>query len=587
MLSVSFHFHGYQPGDIVRWSEPDPLRTQTFEERRSPVVHRVGHERIAGRNWTDGVLRTYGRLGSLLDRASGAASVDIEPQTLVWLLERDPAAYQGILAAWERGTAGFVMTPPFHPILPHHHRLEREALFDLMIDFYAGPIGRMGGRPVGLWLPEAAYSRETWESFRMSTRQARLDQSALAESLEGAYLVTDARQFSPPPGPGQAWVRVEGPERSYAMARDHPLSGEFAFGGSTAAKYAASLRSRGAGSLLVANDLESLLANPTQAERFETIVESLRHDGVEVVRPVPPADAASSSIVDYSSWSDYDDMLSGGVTSDTRWTGIRRSDGTVVSREHRGRPMSQLWKHGFGLATERIETAVRRRALHLLRAAGVARHPQALRRLAVAYGRHLFGTHYRAHGLSTDEMDFAGAVEGLLGGKVEVELAGFIARGYVLMLMGLRSDPRFWDNPDTRVTFQNVVLLVRALRDLAEASVRSNEAAAAATLRRLLQATFLDFSEWHGRGEFEALQDVPGQETTEVAWYASLGSEVPSKSPLDVMKRAALYALALEGDWRDGERIPAVRGVVADTGHIAGEAHGEWANPEWCEHRAG
>src|SRR5688572_13391615 len=347
MLSVSFHFHGYQPGDIVRWSEPDPLRTQTFEERRSPVVHRVGQERIAGRNWTDGVLRTYGRLGSVLDRVSGAASVDIEPQTLVWLLERDPAAYQGILTAWEHGTAGFVMTPPFHPILPHHHRLEREALFDLMIDFFAAPLRRMQGRSIGLWLPEAAYSRETWESFRISMREARMDQAIPAESLEGAYLVTDARQFSPPPGPGQAWVRVDGPEPSYAMARDHPLSGELAFGGSTAEKFVASVRSRGAGSLLVANDLESLLANPAQAERFETIVESLRQDGVQVVRPVPSDDAKASSIVDYSSWSDYDDMLSGGVTSDTRWTGIRRSDGTVVSRVHRGRPMSQLWKHAF------------------------------------------------------------------------------------------------------------------------------------------------------------------------------------------------------------------------------------------------
>ncbi len=136
MSTLSFHFHGYQPGDIVRWQEPDPLRPQRFEERRSPVLLRIGPEHIEGRNWTDAVLRTYGRIESVLVRASGSASVDIEPQTLAWLLERDPDAYRAVIASYDRGTAGFVMTPPFHPILPHLHRQERDALFDMMIDFY-------------------------------------------------------------------------------------------------------------------------------------------------------------------------------------------------------------------------------------------------------------------------------------------------------------------------------------------------------------------------------------------------------------------------------------------------------------------
>src|SRR5437867_2277255 len=76
MSTLSFHFHGYQPGDIVRWREPDPLRPQTFEQRHSPVVLRIGPDRIEGRNWTDAVLRTYGRMGSVLHRASGSASAN-------------------------------------------------------------------------------------------------------------------------------------------------------------------------------------------------------------------------------------------------------------------------------------------------------------------------------------------------------------------------------------------------------------------------------------------------------------------------------------------------------------------------------
>lgn len=586
MPSLSFHFHGYQPGDIVRWSDRDPLKEQAFEERESPVVHRVGPERIAGRNWTDAVLRTYGRLGSLLERAAGVASVDIEPQTLIWLHQRDPAAYRELLAAWEGGAVGFVMTPPFHPILPHHHRIEREVLFDLMIDFHAGVLRRMAGRPVGLWLPETAYSRETRESFRASSRRASLGDEAVEESLEATFLVTDGRQFTPPRSPGEAWGRIEEPDRPFAVARDHALSDEFAFGRTAGTEFAASARARGSGSVLVASDLESLLANPEQAERFDAIVRSLRDGGVELHPPIPPRDAPACRIVDHSTWSDYEDLSSGGITSDTRWTGLRRSDGTVVSRSHRGRPLSQLWKHAFTVATERVETAVRRRALHLLRAAGVPRRPQALRQLAVAYGRHWFRAHYEAQGDADVPRDFAEAAEAILGNTVDVEVAGFLARGYVLMLMGLRSDPRFWDNPDTRVTFQNVVLLVAGLRDLAQASVRAKDVARASALRRLLQATFLEFSEWHARGEFAVLQENRAPETTETAWYASLDSEVPSKSPFDVVKRAALFALA-GGDWPDGHSMPSAAGVVADTGHIVGEAHGEWANPEWCEHRTG
>ncbi|TLZ95635.1 MAG: hypothetical protein E6J95_01955 [Methanobacteriota archaeon] len=587
MSTLSFHFHGYQPGDIVGWPEPDPLRPQRIEERHSPVVLRIGPDRIEGRNWTDAVLRTYGRMGSVLGRAESSASVDIEPQTLTWLLERDPSAYREIVAAYDVGTAGFVMTPPFHPILPHLHRQEREALFDMMIDFYSPLLRRSAGRPIGLWLPEACYSRETMESFRESTRQASLDHDGMADSLQEAYLVADGRQLARPPEPGRAWIRLETTDRLPAIVRDHSLSGEFAFGATTASEFAASVHGRGNGAFLVANDLESLLANPHQAERYEAIVRALRGGRVQVVQPTPPAEAPPSALVDYSSWSDYDDLLAGGIPSDTRWTGLRRSDGLVVARNHRDRPLSQLWKHAFTLATERVETAIRRRALQVLQSAGVARHTYVLRRLAVAYGRHWFREHFRAQGIAAQETDFARSAEEILGGKVDLEVAGFLARGYVLMLMGMRSDPRFWDNPDTRVTFQNVVLLSAALRDLAEASRLAADAGRARALRRLLQATFLEFSDWHTRGEFAAFQSVLAWETSETAWYASLESEVRQLSPLDVMKRAALFALGPGGEWPGGEPMPSADGVVADTGHIVGEAHGEWANPRWCEHRPG
>jgi len=586
MGSVAFHFHGYQPGDVVRWVEPDPLKRPTFEERRSPVSHTIGSDRVTGRNWTDAVLRTYGRLQSVLDRSGGAASVDIEPHTLAWLLERDPDAYRKILTAYARGTAGLVLTPPFHPIMPHHHALEREILFEMMIDFYKPLLRRPHAGPIGLWLPEAAYSRETLASFMEAARRVALDDDAV-DLVRDTYLILDERQIGRPTHLKSAWATLEVDGGAPLIARDVGLSAEFAFGGSSATEFCAAARGRAAQTLLVASDLESLLANPAQTARFGAIVDDLRAAGVDVSGPSPPAERMTAEVVDFSSWSDYDEYVYRGHTSDTRWTGLRRIDGLVVSRDHLGERLSQLWKHAFGLATERVETAVRRTARNLLRDLEVKRPAEALRRLAIAYGRHLFEDHYRSNGASSDDVDFAKAAERILKGDVDVETAAHLARGYILMLMGLRSDPRFWDNPDTRVTFQNVAFLAQALVDTAEACSRARDPTRADRLHRLLRSTLLEFSELYVRGEFTALQGVDGWETTEAAWHQALQSEAPRRSHLDVVQRATLFAVgqALPERLRD---VPhADEGVVADTGHIVGEGHGDWANREWCEHRTG
>ena len=586
MTTVSFHFHGYQPGDLLRWLEPDPLKPPLFEERHSPVVHRIGAERIGGRNWTDAVLRTYGRLQSVLDRAAGTASVDIEPQTLVWLLERDPEAYGRAVRAYEQGTAGLAMTVPFHPILPHHHRTERGALFDMMFDFYAPILRRAANAPIGLWLPEGAVSAETLTDFAEAARRAELEHEGLPDFVRGVHLILDERQLASVPEPGNAWARIGQVNRMPVVVRDPALSGDFAFGASEPSAFCESVGRHRASSLLVASDLESLLANPAQAERFGGIVETLKAQGIEVAGPTPPDGAPSAEAVDFSSWSDYDEYARGGHTSDTRWTGVRRSDGVVVSRVHRGQPMSQLWKHGFALATDRIETAVRRTAKQLLHRAGIGRRSEALRRLAVAYGRHVFRAHYRSQGLSSSETDFADAAEVILKGRVDADRAAFVARGYVLLLMGLRSDPPFWDNPDTRVTFQGVALLAQALADLSTACERTGDSTRALRLTRLLRATLLEFSEWHGRGEFADVHGEKGWEVTEAAWHEALASEVPQRSAKDIVRRAALYALRDVDLGRSDEIRAAVEPVVADTGHIVGEAHGDWENKEWCEHRS-
>ncbi len=583
MTTVSFHFHGYQPGDIVRWREPDPLKAPAWEERASPVSHTVGSELFHGRNWTDAVLRSYGRLQTVLDRVPGVASVDIEPQTLVWLLQRDPAAYRRILSSFGSGIAALTVTPPFHPILPHHHRVEREVLFELMLDFYAPLLQRLPEEAMGLWFPEAAYSRATLDDYLRVARKAADNREVRPDSPRAVHLLLDSRQFLEPGKTVGAWASIGG--RVAAAGRDHALSSDFAFGSVDAGAFSDATVARGRDSILVASDLESLLANPGQAGRFERIVASLQARGALVRAAAAPAGLPVVPVVDFSSWSDYDEYLYEGHTSDTRWTGFRRHDGVIVPRIHRGRRMSQLWKHAFTLATERVETAVRRAGRKILQDAGVARPTDALQHLAVAYGRHVFQDHYRACGWSSSAVDFAAALGPILGGRTDPETAGFVARGYVFMLMGLRSDPRFWDNPDTRVTFQNVAFLAHALVDLSEACRRSGDDGASIRLLRLLRATFVEFADGFARWDLGGLRGLEGWETTEDAWLESLQSEVPERSGIDVVRRATLFAVGRELPPSLGISDLGPREAVADTGHIVGEAHGQWGNPGWCEHR--
>ena len=51
------------------------------------------------------------------------------------------------------------------------------------------------------------------------------------------------------------------------------------------------------------------------------------------------------------------------------------------------------------------------------------------------------------------------------------------------------------------------------------------------------------------------------------------------------IRRATLFAVG----GRLSAKLPEFRGrpeeIVADTAHIVGEAHGDWANRAWCEHR--
>jgi hypothetical protein len=115
------------------------------------------------------------------------------------------------------------------------------------------------------------------------------------------------------------------------------------------------------------------------------------------------------------------------------------------------------------------------------------------RAFLVAYGRTAFRRHFVAQGLPPSECTVEAAAERHLGAVGDLEALALAARAYHEMLMGLRSDPCFWENLDTRVTFQNVLLLSHALMDMAEACRRVGEGPTADRLLRLLRSDLVEF----------------------------------------------------------------------------------------------
>lgn len=618
---VAYHFHGYQPGDIVRRLPSSPMEPMAWEARRSPVEAFVGEQRLAGENWTDCMLRCYDTFLAAFEGLAGklggrVCSVDIEPFTLEMLLakdQRDGTDVHGrIQRAVERGVILPVVTTPFHPFLPYLHPFEQEVLAALAFDFY-GPwlrAQRDGGRvATGVWLSEGGYTREAASAF------ARAYWEAVPPETHDLYLLIDARQFVQPQGGYPQWslnyVDLGVGKPVYVFGRDVEVSDAYSFGSRTVGEIVdtivyeradAAKDEEGVAYLLtMASDLEALVGSPAQLARFRELMVTL-HD-VESW-PTTHADyirgkvegrlrswegegrdeAFSAAIKEYSSWSDYSDQMVEGRTGDTRWQGMRRVDGLVISRIHKGRRVSQVWKQGVLAVEAQVEGAVRRAVEAVVKAVAPQGTREGAKAFLVAYGRLIFQDHYR-HGFPAGECTFAAAVD-RLGPVGDPEALALAARAYYEMLMGLRSDPCFWENLDTRVTFQNIVMLTHALVDMMEACGRVGETVRRKRLLRTLQSHLLGFESVFHLYRLGSLSGLRGWETTEEAWLQALQSEVPAFSSYNVVQRAALFAL-------EGEMPKELEGmvdydpsqVVAATGHIVGEGHGHWAQRGYCEHR--
>ncbi|MEM2976431.1 MAG: hypothetical protein QXW06_02080 [Thermoplasmata archaeon] len=643
-LKLCFHFHGYQPGDIILRRPGSPMETPVFLERRSPVGLKAGDRLIKGENWTGAMLGFYREIWRLFEemgREGGSpgvapfCSVDIEPATLQLLVQRHPGSFRALRRLIEERVIDLICTAPFHVLLPHVAPEEQRILADLAFSLHELLIAPEPESPIGFWFPEGLYSREAGRSVgeafgrRFASRAPRSgggDASGVGELSAGKHLfiLLDRHQFLglqlPQAALSANFVLLNG-ERVIVFGRDRALSDRWAFREGTIPELVGLIISTHTDdvkekkgieyALTMASDLESLASSADQGERLRTLRRRLREVGVELLStPVflhrkltgeyrrwegeMEDERFRVEIREFSSWSDYMDQ---GVdySSDTRWTGLRRWDGLVISRVHRGTRISQIWKQGFMKVQERVERVVRRTVLDGLgrcMAPGTRWGPEQSWEFLRAYAGVVFAPLCLACSPpgADIEPDFRRIADTHLQNCRRDEEAALLARAYYEMLMSLRSCPRFWDNMDTRVTFQGSVLMAHALLDLAEACERLGLREGAQEALRIFLTNLVDFHEVYRYYNLGSLFGLVGWEVSEDAWHMAVQSEVPERSGYDVVKRAALFVAIREGTDAASRALAEVRfdegQVVADTAHIEGEGHGQWENANFCENRA-
>ncbi len=569
---LAYHFHAYQPGDIVYIKDGSGDKPVEYEERRSPVSIKIRDEDVKGENWTKAMLYSYEHIADTLSRMKGV-SVDIEPFTFLMLLRYHRKAFEDAVELLKSFDA--VPTTPFHPIVPHMDEFEQRILAEVSFDFYRPLVEKRS--VIGYWLPEAVITRKSAEIIESSTEKK------LIFLLDERQLLYDFPQ---------AKYSCNRYSNSFVFGREWSLSDAFAFntldvpGLIRATLELADWEKEKLGIpylVFMASDLESLLGNPEQLDRFISWMKGLEQSSVERVsaqefirnklsdkyRRLEGECQFTIGVKEYSSWSDYFDLSIDGKTSDMRWLGLRREDGRVIHRWHKGRKLSQLWKLAFTRLFQELNRTVRYGVLEGLKELG-GRPDEFL----IRYSRIFFRDYYDYFGMETSP---SYVLEPANGDRKALKLG----RIYYLMLLANHSCPRFWENLDTRVAFGNVSVVAKALIEFMRYFDDERRGIFEEAYLRLLNFEGL-YHIWN----LGAMPSLEGWETGEEAWKEALRPEVPN-SGYNVVRRAALYVgkRDLKGELKGLIERYNLEWAVADTGHIPGEMHGRWENMEWCEHR--
>jgi hypothetical protein len=446
-------------------------------------------------------------------------SIDVEPITLFSLSRTDPQTYMRLLKIVAEGRASLFPSTYAHPILP---MLASQNFLDAKINVlwgikYVLKETQYQGGPIFFWLSECAYSElaaqavlqainETYPSARVfllldEFQASNIDSSQTykvklvngeIELVFRSRWVSDAYAFN------NNVDTIVNSLRDYVLRRRPELIGVAVdaetYGGAydpDKPLFFNKIRNRIDGS--VSN------GDSTVAVEFLPVDKALKN------KP-----STETKIYEDSSWSNYEDsqliqpsdnmrtgVLARRLGALCRWTGTvpgkNGQDDTYFIASYWTDPESKkeylcvinsIWKIAFNALRTRVSTLVRRTVFELL--PFLPSHDNTEKALA-AYGEVIFET-----------MKWDVFVSKFLVGRTtdETEAAHLLLEAYRMAVQeASMSDPAYWENMDTEVTWTALSLLASGLVQAAKACLILGKRAPFLEMAKEYKAIFLDFKD--------------------------------------------------------------------------------------------
>jgi len=484
------HGHAYQPRRIL-----DAVTSESREIENGLSI-RLAETTKRGRNWFELMLAP----GSVYDHIIAALdgrSIDIEPLTLLHLKKLNPLIYEELKKRIQQGNASVFPCPFSHPILPllvRKSHLDTEVNLNWTLQLTFAMLGNPSDKQVFLWLPECAYSQEVAQAMAKVTK-------AMCSEMQ-VFLLLDEFQGQDVE-PSQTYKVTLGQEIVYAVFRSRWLSDAYAFS-SDAEGVINSIRSdighrnlRLLGTMIDAETYGGAYG-PQKMAFFRRIREGVDGNVNSEGRRIPvgfvPVDQAVllSEVVsevrlfDGSSWSDYSSSqlltlqnpnMTGIIASNVgflcRWTGLVPSsrpkrDETYFlvfewTEPNSGRQylrvLSSLWKVAFNTLRDETTELVRCAVLEMLPEIGVL---APVDKILLDYW------HVILDGDSWK--DFAERI-GTRDSDPKSTVALLLLEAYRMANQeSIMSDPTYWENIDTEVTWTSLALLASGIVSVAKAA---------------------------------------------------------------------------------------------------------------------
>ena len=490
MTLIWEHGHAYQPRRLI-----DAFTSKSREVENGVSITLDGTAKRAA-NWFE-LMLTPGGVYDILIAALDTRSFDIEPLTLLHLKKLNPKAYEELKEYVRQGKTSIILCPFSHPILPllvEKSLLDTEVNLHWTLQVILSLFGLPKDKRVFLWLAECAYSQEVARTVLAVIR------GILPEAQ--IFLLLDEFQGHNVE-PSQPYKVTLAQGDVYALFRSRWLSDAYAFS-SDAEWVIHSIRSdiarRNPRLLGIMIDAETYggAYGPEKMVFFRKIREGVDGkvdaEGGSIPVTFGPVnrgavvtdDMPKVRLLDRSSWSDYSKnqllnpkstdttgIIAQGVSSLCRWTGLISKFGEkpeetyfmvfkwTEPNSHRRylRVLSSLWKVAFNTLRDETTRLVRNAVLEMLSQIGALRPPE-----------HLLFDYWQVVLDSDGWENFAKAI-GIGDDAEKCTAARLLLEAYRMANQeSIMSDPTYWENLDTEVTWSSLALIAASIIFVAKAS---------------------------------------------------------------------------------------------------------------------